>query len=703
MKPGRHPSPNRGQLITASEIAELAAVKPSAVSNWRKRFPDFPLPSGTAPTGGDLFRRKDVDSWLERHNRSPRAQPPPQTDISQRLWSVADSLRGRALAGDLVGVLAASTALVRLSRARPKPPSHGPHWAADARTGWKDAAAKLEADQPILRNLFAPLDTLDDRSLGLLIAALTEPDINESLASVLDLMVDRATRYGEFRTAEPAGHLLAELANARGVVFDPATGSADLLIKATEKAAGRVRLVGQEVNESTWRLAMARLILRDITAEIAVGDSLSDDRFPDLRADVIVCDPPTGARTPPMKETVGDERWRLLGSLEAPPPASSDFTWLAHVIRHLGTEGHGYVLLAAGSLYRGGAEARFRAELIRQGTIEAIITLPRGSTTTAGNASVALWILRPPTSDPVPVLMVDASSEKSLTPSLRQKLVEIIRRWRSTPDGFRPVPGFATTVPVLELLAGDAVLVPSRWLHEPDLVDPDVLIDAVHQTRARLSEAHAELPTNPPPIAMVPSEPARRLRVRDLLDVGLATLIRAPRIKTDEYSDEGLPIWLPGDIHDPWRREEPPRFVDPVLVDPLSITKAGDIVFTTIGTIRARVDEGGGHVLGTSLQALRLAAESFDPYAVAGLLTSEPNRRLLTGGTIPRINVLELEIPQFDPATFARVGEMLQSLEHELETAHNVLAHAEALRRTVVDALASGAVTMGTRQRDKHD
>jgi hypothetical protein len=33
-------------LVTASEIARLAEVGRAAVSNWRRRFDDFPEPSG---------------------------------------------------------------------------------------------------------------------------------------------------------------------------------------------------------------------------------------------------------------------------------------------------------------------------------------------------------------------------------------------------------------------------------------------------------------------------------------------------------------------------------------------------------------------------------------------------------------------------------------------------------------------------------
>jgi hypothetical protein len=55
---------------------------------------------------------------------------------------------------------------------------------------------------------------------------------------------------------------------------------------------------------------------------------------------------------------------------------------------------------------------------------------------------------------------------------------------------------------------------------------------------------------------------------------------------------------------------------------------------------------------------------------------------------------MELEIPGLDLATAARAGEVLRSLEHELETTSAVVTQAEALRSAIVEALATGAATI---------
>jgi hypothetical protein len=341
---------------------------------------------------------------------------------------------------------------------------------------------------------------------------------------------------------------------------------------------------------------------------------------------------------------------------------------------------------------RAGIEARYRAELLRQGAVEAIVALP-GKSLAATAAPPVLWIVRPPTRTPTDVLLIDASDESGITPKLQARVTGTLAAWRGGRDRFEPIAGFATGVAVLELLAGDATLVPSRWLYEPDVVDPGKLIAEIKSARQALESARAQLESYRQPLRVVSAgEPPTRVRLGDLVDLGVATLLRPARVKTEQFGDQGLPVWIPADVREPWRRSDESKFIDPALVDERSVTQPGDIVLTTIGGLRTRVDEVGGHVLGTSLHGLRLKQGTFDPYVVAALLTSESNRRLLTGTTIPRVNLLELEIPRLDTDSARHAATLLRSLEDELASAHAVVVRAEDQRRAIVEALATGAV-----------
>jgi hypothetical protein len=186
-----------------------------------------------------------------------------------------------------------------------------------------------------------------------------------------------------------------------------------------------------------------------------------------------------------------------------------------------------------------------------------------------------------------------------------------------------------------------------------------------------------------------------RFRIADLIEARLARLIRPARLSREDYVEQGIPVWEPTDVRAPWSREGGVRFASPDMVDPRSLTEPGDVVITTVGELRARVDEEGGHVLGTSLHALRLLTDMFDPHTVAALLGSSQNRGMTTGSTIPRVNVRELEIPRLDAGAAAHLREALAALTKEEEAARNAVAAAADARAAIVDAVAAGAAIIG--------
>lgn len=55
------------RLVGIAEIAEMAGVSGSAVSNWRNRYDDFPN-SVADLRMGPVFFRASVEKWLERWN-----------------------------------------------------------------------------------------------------------------------------------------------------------------------------------------------------------------------------------------------------------------------------------------------------------------------------------------------------------------------------------------------------------------------------------------------------------------------------------------------------------------------------------------------------------------------------------------------------------------------------------------------------------
>lgn len=679
------PSPDDDpRLLSASDIAEFAGVGQSAVSNWRKRFPDFPQPAGTGPTGGDLFDAAEVDEWLRSTGRSAAAPRQPQPR-----WSAAfEALRAETAAPELAAIVATTAAFVRLIGERGDDQSVDP-----ARiVAWvREAAADLEAEQH-LRGLFDPLMRVQPATLTRLLDDMREVDAAGESESVVDLAIDRSTRYGEFRTPGAVADLMIELAQPTGVVFDPACGSGEFLIRSLLRSPS-ADAIGQELSPDTWRIAVSRLILRGLRAQVVLGDSLREDRFEGLRAEVLLCEPPWGVRLQREYLPPGDPRWRLLGALDA--PRSGDYAWLAHAISHLAEDGRAYLLMPPGTLFRGGVEASMRAELLRQGAVEAVIAVPGGGAQTRLHSS-ALWVLRRPQPNPDVVLFVDAATDGGdLDLELRSRIVSAVRSFRA-PSTFEPQPDFAVAVPVLEVLGGEISLVPAKWAHEPEFLEPDAALESLTREVARLEAAHDQIPASTPKLCIEPNEDraSERFRVGELMESGLATLVRPGRYKRDQYAPAGVPVWEPGDVNPSWRREQAERFLPEPAVDPRSVTQQGDIVITTIGELRTRVDTEGGHVLGTSLHALRLDRQLFDPHVVAALLMSDQNRRLIKGTTIPRVNIKQLEFPRVDGETATRLKEVLAGLDADEAAGHALIESIVSVRAALIEAVAAGAVEL---------
>jgi len=65
--------------MTAAAIARLAGVGRAAVSNWRRRHPDFPEPVG-GTAGSPTFLRADIEAWLKATGKADQLATAGRTD-----------------------------------------------------------------------------------------------------------------------------------------------------------------------------------------------------------------------------------------------------------------------------------------------------------------------------------------------------------------------------------------------------------------------------------------------------------------------------------------------------------------------------------------------------------------------------------------------------------------------------------------------
>ncbi|MFJ5271786.1 N-6 DNA methylase [Streptomyces sp. NPDC088358] len=392
-----NPVPSTGPLVTGSEIARLAGVTRAAVSNWRRRYADFPTPSGGG-VNSPLFDLAEVQNWLDGQRKGQEAS------VEVQLWQ---ALR-RVYGDDMVGGLVAVARFLAEEQVPEGLPEDAVRFARDL--AGSDGAAMV-------------------------VSALAERFTD----SVRRAGSDRVTST---RIVRAVRHLAGSIA-PDATLFDPACGIGTLLLAVGAEQGPRC--CGQEAEARSALFSQLRADLTGRTdADILTGDSLRDDRWPDLKADLVVCDPPVGESDWGREDLLLDSRWEF----GIPSRAEGELAWLQHAYAHTAPGGRVLMVLPASVAYRK-AGRRIRAELVRRGTLTQVTALPSGMA--ASHAlPVHIWHLRRPEA------LGDAVTS-----------VRMVDLTASDPDGsLEPRPEQVAEVPLIELLDDAVDLTPGRHVED---------------------------------------------------------------------------------------------------------------------------------------------------------------------------------------------------------------------------------------------
>jgi type I restriction-modification system DNA methylase subunit len=699
-------------LVSLADVAEMARVSRPAVSNWRRRYPDFPHP--VTETGAtSLFRLGDLMTWMAEHGKQLDAR-----SVDQLVWSALNPARGAVLPEE-----AAQAGMILLG-----------YLALASRSGTTIVPALRAAivgnGQQALGKLLAQLDEqAGQQGLGELFPA--RPSITWSAASrsFLDKLLDLAQEHGvspvfealiaavgrgsrgegEYTTPSGVADLIMSLASpVGGVLIDPACGYGTLLLAASQAATAPLMLIGQDISSDACYIARLRMFVHDRPAHIIHGDTLRAGTLFDeptlmdtVEADLVAGDPPFAMKWHPER---ADTMRRM--PYGVPPASRGDLAWLQDGISRLSPDGVAMFVLGPGAAFRGGAEVEIRRRLLESGCIRAVVALPPALYPMTTMATF-LWIVsRPcqrgesrPGGDSV--LLMDATQlgnrRRNRTELTEPDVAAITRCFRAWQDRGQPATEGslrAAAVPVGILLAvGGGDLNPARWINDP-ADDPvqrlERLATAERELRAasaRFSEASFSIPPLTAGRGGPPSGDS--WEVRKVAE--LATIIRPRRIDPDLIGTGDTPLVRHSDIG-PDLSVVPSGRVDPErAADRVEFTQPGDVVVVTDGSKpRAAVDHLGGAVVTAPFQVARPRPGSIDPVILAAFITSIAPK--YAGTTARHLNLAALEVPCPDPDTSKWLSQALEALGTQRREAQAAVTAIDELRTELVDGLGSQTI-----------
>jgi type I restriction enzyme M protein len=266
---------------------------------------------------------------------------------------------------------------------------------------------------------------------------------------------------GQFYTPAEVSRVIARVigispdnTKASTTAYDPTCGSGSLLLKVAAQAGKHITLEGQEKDVTTAGLARMNMILHDFpTANIVSGNTLAAPKFKDgeqLRTyDYVVANPPFSDKTWTTGLTPSKDPFQRFAWGE-PPAKQGDYAYLLHIIRSMKSAGKAACILPHGVLFRGGAEAVIRQQLVRSGYLKGIIGLPANLFYGTGIPACILVLDKENAAGRKGVFMIDASKGFKKDGPKNQLREQDIHRIVDVFTKQVDVPRYARTVPLDE-------------------------------------------------------------------------------------------------------------------------------------------------------------------------------------------------------------------------------------------------------------
>ena len=306
-------------------------------------------------------------------------------------------------------------------------------------------------------------------------------------------------RGGEYFTPRSIVRVLTEMLEPyKGRVYDPCCGSGGMFVQSEKFVVehggriGDIRVYGQEMNNTTWRLAKMNMAVRGIDADIKWNNegSFHKDELPDLKADYILANPPFNISDWGGNRLHEDVRWKY----GTPPAGNANYGWLQHIVHHLAPNGTAGVVLANGSMSSNSSgESDIRQSLVEHDLVDCMVALP-GNLFYGVTIPCCLWFLAKNKNiegfrnRKGEVLFIDARKLGTMVDRVRRdfsdddilQISDTYHARRGQSDaierrgGYKDVSGFSYSANLEDIKEHDYVLTPGRFVGAEDEPDDGV-------------------------------------------------------------------------------------------------------------------------------------------------------------------------------------------------------------------------------------
>ncbi len=157
-------------------------------------------------------------------------------------------------------------------------------------------------------------------------------------------------------------------------IYDPTCGDGALLAEFEGS-----KKYGQEIDAEQAAYARERFP----GSEIAVGDTLADNKFDGRKFKYIVGNPPFSVSWNPKTDA------RFEG-FDLPPRSRADYAFILHSLHKLDDSGICVLMLFPGVLYRGNAEGKIRKRLLELNWVESVTAVDGGDFDDTGVSTVVV-------------------------------------------------------------------------------------------------------------------------------------------------------------------------------------------------------------------------------------------------------------------------------------------------------------------------